>query len=124
MRPIIQLFGKLLSSEAQRFQQALGDPQAAQQKVQKEIFGCFVASEYGRSLGVRSLEDWQKIPIVNYTDLESWIERQKQSQQALLTSEPILFYEKTSGSRGAAKWIPYTRSLRRSFSRMFCVWAH
>lgn len=124
MRPIIQLFSKLLGQEAQRFQQALQSPQATQQKVQKEIFQCFVASEYGRSLGVRSLEDWQKIPIVNYADLEPWIERQKQSQKAFLTSESILFYEKTSGSRGPAKWIPYTRSLRRSFSHMFCVWAH
>jgi len=124
MRPIIQLFSKLLSPEAHRFQQALQDPQAAQQRVQKEIFRRFVASEYGRSLGVRSLEDWQKIPVVNYADLELWIERQKQSQQALLTSEPVLFYEKTSGSRGPAKWIPYTRSLRRSFSQMFCIWAY
>jgi GH3 auxin-responsive promoter len=41
-----------------------------------------------------------------------------------LTSEPILFYEKTSGSRGAAKRIPYTKSLRRSFSQMFCIWAY
>ncbi|MEP0869957.1 GH3 auxin-responsive promoter family protein [Trichocoleus desertorum AS-A10] len=124
MRPIIQLFAKLLSPEAHRFHQALQDPQAAQQKVQKKIFECFVASEYGRSLGVRSLTDWQKIPIVNYADLEPWIERQRQIQQALLTPQPILFYEKTSGSRGAAKWIPYTRSLRRSFSQMFCIWAH
>nr|WP_290224548.1 GH3 auxin-responsive promoter family protein [Trichocoleus desertorum] len=124
MRPIIQLFAKLLSLEARRFHQALKDPQAAQAKVQREIFQRLVASEYGRSLGMRSLEDWQKIPIVNYGDLESWIERQKQSKTALLTSEPILFYEKTSGSRGPAKWIPYTRSLRRSFSQMFCIWAH
>ena len=124
MRPIIQLFAKLLSPETRKFHQALQDPQTAQKQVQKEIFQRLAASEYGKSVGVRSLEDWQKIPIVNYTDLELWIERQKQSQQALLTSESILFYEKTSGSRGAAKWIPYTRSLRRSFSRMFCVWAH
>ncbi|MBW4487993.1 MAG: GH3 auxin-responsive promoter family protein [Trichocoleus desertorum ATA4-8-CV12] len=124
MRPIIQFFAKLLSPEARRFHQALKDPQAAQAKVQKEICQRLVTSEYGRFLGVRSLKDWQKIPIVNYADLELWIECQKQSKTALLTSEPILFYEKTSGSRGPAKWIPYTRSLRRSFSQMFSVWAH
>ncbi|MEB3212408.1 MAG: GH3 auxin-responsive promoter family protein, partial [Leptolyngbyaceae bacterium] len=38
--------------------------------------------------------------------------------------DPIVFEEKTSGSRGAAKRIPYTQGLRQSFSRMFCVWAH
>jgi len=124
MRPIIQLFGKLLRVEARKFHQALQHPRTAQAKVQAEIFQRLIASEYGRSLGVRSLADWHSIPIVNYSDLEPWIECQKQSQQALLASEPILFYERTSGSHGPAKWIPYTRSLRRSFSQMFCIWAH
>ena len=35
-----------------------------------------------------------------------------------------MFYEKTSGSSGAVKWIPYTQSLRQSFNQMFCVWCH
>ena len=123
MRFVIRLFDWLLRAEAQRFRRALENPQIAQQQVQAEIFKSLVASEYGQALGVRSLEDWHKIPIVDYSDLESWIERQKQTTIPLLTPEPVLFYERTSGSRGAAKWIPYTRSLRRSFSHLFAVWA-
>ena len=94
-------------------------------------------SEYGKFLGIRSLQDWQQVPIVDYDDLKPWIDgvgghssRGTEGKsithplQAQLTSEPILFYEKTSGSRSAAKCIPYTKSLRRSFNHMFCVWAH
>ena len=95
----------------------------AQQRVQAEICKSLVASEYGKTLGVRSLADWHEIPIVDYVDLEPWIERQKETTVPLLTPEPMLFYERTSGSRGVAKWIPYTRSLRRSFSHLFAIWA-
>lgn len=123
MQLVIRLFGWFLRAEAQRFRRALETPQVAQQKVQAKIFRSLVASDYGKALEVRSLADWQKIPIVDYADLEPWIERQKQTTTPLLTPEPVLFYERTSGSRGAAKWIPYTRSLRRSFSHLFAIWA-
>lgn len=42
----------------------------------------------------------------------------------LLTTEKILFFEPTSGSSGAKKMIPYTRSLLKSFQNMFILWAY
>ncbi|OUL28135.1 GH3 auxin-responsive promoter [Nostoc sp. T09] len=124
MRPMIQLFGQLLAAGAGRFQQALDDPQSMQISVQREICDHLIASEYGKALGIRSVADWQRVPIVDYDALEPWILGHNKPQQIPLTPEPILFYEKTSGSSGVAKWIPYTQSLRRSFNQMFCVWAH
>lgn len=124
MRPIVKLFGKLLAPAAGRFLDALQNPQAAQQSVQEEVLSRLAQSEYGKSLNVQSAADWERIPIVEYQDIEEWILRQKESKNLILTPEPILFYEKTSGSCGAAKWIPYTKSLRASFNYMFCVWAH
>jgi GH3 auxin-responsive promoter len=124
MRPIIQLFGQLFAGASRRFQQALDHPELTQISVQREICDRLIASEYGKTLGIRSLADWQAVPIVDYDGLEPWILGQEKRQQIPLTPEPILFYEKTSGSTGAVKWIPYTQSLRRSFNQMFCVWAH
>lgn len=124
MRPLIKLFGQLLAPAASRFLSALENPHIAQLSVQKQILSCLINSEYGQLLGIQSIADWQQIPIVDYADIEPWIERQKYTQAAILTAEPILFYEKTSGSCGPAKWIPYTKSLRRSFSHMFCIWAY
>jgi GH3 auxin-responsive promoter len=115
MRLLIKGFGLLLAPIARRFDRALQQPEIAQAKVQREIVDRLTKSEYGRGLGVQSVADWEKVPIVTYDDLPD-LEH--------LTSEPILFYEKTSGSRGVAKPIPYTKSLRRSFSQMFCVWAN
>jgi hypothetical protein len=115
MRLLIKGFGLLLSPIAWRFDRALQNPQAAQVKVQQQLVDRLNQSEYGRILGVKSCADWDKLPIFTYDDLPGFDQ---------LISEPILFYEKTSGSRGAAKLIPYTKSLRRSFSQMFCVWAY
>lgn len=124
MRLIIQIFGKLIESASRQFYSALENPQAAQKKVQKEIFNHLQKSEYGRYLRVKNIDDWHRIPIVEYHNIENWINTQKKDNTNLLSSEKVIFYEKTSGSRGAAKFIPYTKSLRRSFNQMFCVWAH
>ncbi|MDZ7957663.1 MAG: GH3 auxin-responsive promoter family protein [Aulosira sp. DedQUE10] len=124
MRPIIQLFGQLFAATYRRFEQALDHPELTQISVQQEICDRLILSEYGKSLGIRSLADWQGVPIVDYDVLEPWILGDEKRQQIPLTPEPILFYEKTSGSSGAVKWIPYTQSLRRSFNQMFCVWAY
>ena len=112
-------------------------PEKTQKRVQQEICDRLMKSEYGKYLGIRSLQDWQQVPIVDYDDLKPWIDGVgghssrgtagkliAHPLQAQLTSEPMLFYERTSGSRSAAKCIPYTKSLRRSFNHMFCVWAH
>lgn len=112
-------------------------PEKAQKRVQQEICDRLIKSAYGKYLGIRSIEDWQQVPIVDYENLKPWIHgvgghssRETEGKpithplKAQLTTEPILFYEKTSGSRSAAKFIPYTKSLRRSFNQMFCVWAH
>ncbi|MBD0264096.1 MAG: GH3 auxin-responsive promoter family protein, partial [Tolypothrix sp. Co-bin9] len=124
MRFIIKLFAKLLTPVANKFHSALKNPQASQQVVQKEIFQRFLKSEYGKSLNIKSIADWHRIPIVAYHDIEKWILQQKETKKPFLTSDNILFYERTSGSRGAAKLIPYTKSLLSSFNQMFCVWAH
>ncbi|MBH8573709.1 GH3 auxin-responsive promoter family protein [Nostocaceae cyanobacterium CENA369] len=126
MRPIIQFFGQILAPTARRFHQALDDPKSTQICVQREICDRLIASEYGKTLGISSVADWQRVPVVDYDELAPWIgnPQHRKNQQIPLTPELILFYERTSGSSGAVKWIPYTQSLRRSFNQMFCVWAH
>jgi len=127
MRAGIQLFAHLLTPAARRFEAALQDPQAAQQRVQAWICDRLIASPYGQSLGIRSLADWEKIPIVDYEALRPWIFPTASVPPDLphsrLTPDPVLFYERTAGTQGAAKWIPYTPALRRSFNHLFCVWA-
>jgi hypothetical protein len=124
MRQIIKIFGQLLAPTANRFLNLLKEPQAAQRSIQKKIFYRFSSSKYGNSLGIKAVENWSQIPIIKYQDIEDLIWQELATKKSLLTSEKIIFYEKTSGSRGPAKLIPYTNSLRSSFNQMFCIWAH
>ncbi|MGD1949227.1 MAG: GH3 auxin-responsive promoter family protein [Leptolyngbyaceae cyanobacterium] len=117
MRWLIKGFGALLAPTAHQFYQALSQPQTTQRSLQTELFQQFVRSGYGQSLNITSIDDWHQIPIVTYEDISPWLDPEQ-------SVDTILFYEKTSGSSGPAKRIPYTRALRKSFNTLFCIWAH
>lgn len=123
MRGFIKAFGYLLAPTSRRFYAALAQPQQAQQVVQQQLIAQLKNCAYGHQFNIHTCEDWHRLPIVDYDDLQPWIE-QSTAKQSPLTPEPILFYEPTSGSRGPVKRIPYTRSLRQSFSHLFCIWTH
>jgi len=118
---LIKLFALPMS---RRFERGLKDPQGAQAKVRRELATALMKTEYGKSLGLNGPDDFRTmVPIVDYDALAEWVERQKKTENRVLVSEPVSFYEKTSGSTGPAKYIPYTKSLRQSFTRMFLLWA-
>lgn len=122
MRKVIQAFGYLLAPTARRFRRALADPQQAQSAAQRRIIQQLRHCEYGQHYNIQNASDWDRLPIVDYDDLKSWIHPQK--RQSPLTPSSVLFHEPTSGSSGKIKQIPYTRRLLQSFNHLFCVWAH
>lgn len=109
------------------------DPAEAQAALLDWLLRANASSAYGRKYGfsqLRNAREFQRaVPIVDYDELRPWIERIKAGEQAVLTEEPVLMLEKTSGSSSAAKYIPYTSSLRKEFQRavgawMFDLYAH
>ncbi|MDJ0508504.1 MAG: GH3 auxin-responsive promoter family protein [Crocosphaera sp.] len=124
-KQFIKSFSYILAPVYNQFINNLNYPQKAQKKVKKKIIRQLTKTVYGSQLKVKTLEDWQDIPIVNYDNLEPWIKEQKQKpSDSILTPETIHFWEYTSGSTGAKKAIPYTTSLLASFSHLFCLWAY
>lgn len=120
MRPLIRAFGLALSPVAAGFRRALAQPAEAQAKLRAALWARSAQTAYGRAVGLPAGQD---PPIVDYESLRPWIERQRDEGGAISLPEAPLFWEKTSGSRGPAKYIPYTRALKKSFSRMFAIWA-
>ncbi|MCI0486268.1 MAG: GH3 auxin-responsive promoter family protein [Blastocatellia bacterium] len=112
----------------ERFQESLSDPAQAQQNLLKELIGNLSATEYGRSLKVGPGDDYDafsdRVPISDYDRISEWVERQKREEGGALVAERVIFYEKTSGSSGPAKYIPYTAGLKDSFSSMFAIWIY
>jgi hypothetical protein len=123
IRPIIKPF---LRPYLANFKRSLQCPDESQQLVLRKIIADLAVTEYGRYLKIDSKDDYQtfaaKAPIVGYDDISQWIERQKKTEQPVLVSDPVLFYEKSSGSSAAAKFIPYTKALKDSFHQMFLIW--
>jgi hypothetical protein len=108
-----------------QFTQALRHPQIAQAQVKTKILKNLTQTAYGSTLKVKTLDDWSQLPIVTYDTLEPWINQQYQyPSKSILTPEKINFWEFTSGSTGPKKSIPYTPSLRNSFSAMYCIWVY
>jgi hypothetical protein len=109
-----------------RFEAALTEPELAQEGALAGIIAGMSLTRYGAEYGLSSGDDYSafrmKVPIVDYSSLAPWINEQRATEERVLCVERVLFYEQTSGSSGAVKWIPYTRSLKRSFHRTFALW--
>jgi hypothetical protein len=102
------------------------NPAAAQATLLDRLLRANGSSAYGRKFGFNRLgtarEFQSAVPIVGYDELRPWIERIKAGEDAVLTTEPVLMLERTSGSSTAAKYIPYTASLRQEFQRAVGAW--
>jgi len=108
------------------FAVALGNPESVQQGLLLDLVrtnqGCAFGKQHGfESIGsVREYQD--RVPVVRYEELSPWIERIKSGEREILTSEPVLAFEKSSGSTSAAKYIPYTQALRKQFQSALAPW--
>ncbi len=113
-----------LAPAAKRLSLALRQPAREQRRLQHRLARQLARTAYGRSLGVRTAADWARVPITTYEELKPWLDRQRAEEGAIVTPERVLFYEKTSGSSGQAKYIPYTASKQRAIRDLFAAWAY
>ncbi|HKQ79825.1 MAG TPA: GH3 auxin-responsive promoter family protein [Blastocatellia bacterium] len=83
-------------------------------------------TEYGLKYGfdsIRTVVEYQsRAPLTSYEDYRPLIERAGDGQSSVLTGEPPLLLEPTSGSTSATKLIPYTASLKAEFQRGVAPW--
>ncbi len=102
------------------------DPRAAQRRVFERIREQARDSAYGRHHRLGSaptLDAWRaQAPMVRFADLAPWIERIAAGERDVLTATPTLFFERSSGSSGAVKLVPYNRALLDDFDRAISPW--
>ena len=126
VRGVTRTLGRVLAPGRRDFRDSLCAPRTAQDAVLRSAIDLLAATQYGRVHGIRSDDDYaafrEKLPVVDYEDLAPWVERQMRDEGCILVPGPVSVYEKTSGSSGPAKYIPYTAPLRRAFDRMFRLW--
>ncbi len=107
---------------------AAPNPRGTQEKVLARILTKNAGSVFARSHRLHqaaSLRDFQQaIPISGYEELRPYIDRAASGEPDVLTTEPVLMFEPSSGSTSAAKLIPYTRSLRAEFQEAIRAWMY
>lgn len=69
-------------------------------------------TEYGKKYGfkdIKSIEEYQqKVPVIEYSDIENYIERMKNGEKDILTAYSFDHMNETSGTTGKPKNIPLT----------------
>jgi len=70
-----------------------------------------------------SLQDFRdQVPVVDYDDLRPWLERIESGESDVLFAGRPVAFERTAGSTGAAKVIPYSADGLRDFQCSILPW--
>lgn len=113
-------------ASVRRFHAALRHPARAQERWLKAFLRQNEGTAYGRANGYASITSVARfkarVPITTYEDLAPWIERLEHGEREVLTREPVLVLERTSGSVVGPKHIPYTAGLLSDFGAATGPW--
>jgi hypothetical protein len=125
-RPLLyKAFAALGSREVSAIEAASRRAGLAQQEHLLGILTANAESLYGREhkfSAIRSIADFQNsVPINDYDGLQPYIERAAAGERSILTAESPFMFATTSGTSGARKLIPVTRSYVREFRRASVV---
>ena len=109
-----------------RFVASVDDPEAAQQARLEHIIGNMAGTAFGKAHTlhrVRSLSDLaHAAPIRTHAELSPWLDRIANGERKVLTLEPVQMLLETSGTTGAPKHLPCTRSWASSVAEAQAIW--
>lgn len=109
-----------------RFRRGLERVEAVQRDYLLKLVTRNCRTEYGRTRGfanIGSVGDYQaRVPVTNYEDYVPYIDDIARGRQGVLTQEPVLLFEPSSGTSSASKMIPYTNALKAEFQRAIAPW--
>ncbi|MCP4716264.1 MAG: GH3 auxin-responsive promoter family protein [Deltaproteobacteria bacterium] len=113
-------------AERRTFLQALQHVASAQEQVLLELVSHNKATLFGREHdfeGIRSVEDYQAaVPLSAYEDYVPYVDRIRNGEGAILSSDPVRQLHLSSGTSSASKLLPFTRRLQIEFERGLSLW--
>ncbi|MYI77679.1 MAG: GH3 auxin-responsive promoter family protein, partial [Gammaproteobacteria bacterium] len=93
---------------------AAKDPNLTQEEVLKRIVHTNRDTEFGRKHqfnGIETVEQYRKqVPVHDFELLRPYIEKQRDTGAEALTAEPVVHYNRTSGTTGTPKDVPITQT--------------
>jgi hypothetical protein len=108
------------------YHRALRNPRPKQETVLRQCLERNAETAFGRRFGfaeIRSYEEFaERVPIVEYDEMEGWIARIRKGEERVLTEDRVTHLIPTSGSSGGRKLIPFTTELQREFNAAIGAW--
>ena len=104
----------LYARRAHALVEAARRPREEQESLLRRILAANAETAFGREHGFARVDGpdayREAVPVQDYEQLRPLIERQELTGERLLTAEQPVYYNRTSGTVGAPKNIPVTRS--------------
>jgi len=124
---IVPLLGQLLFIKSWgRFDDAVKDPERFQREKIREYLDKNKNTEFGKKYdfcSIKTAEEYrERVPLQTYDSLEPFIEKMKNGEKDILTAEEVIFFGRTSGTTGASKFIPVTRSFLAEYKLPRRAW--
>ncbi|MCX7959180.1 MAG: GH3 auxin-responsive promoter family protein [Deltaproteobacteria bacterium] len=124
---VVPLLGQLLFIRSWgKFDDSVRDPERYQREKIREILEQNRDTEFGKKFGfqeIKSAEQYrERVPLQTYDSLEPYIEKIKNGEKNILTSDEVIFFGRTSGTTGAAKFIPVTKSFLKEYKLPRRAW--
>jgi hypothetical protein len=105
---------------------ALAWPERSQRRLLRGMLGGLPATRYGRANGADghpfTRGDFLRLPLAVYEDLRPFVVAIQDGEADVLTAEPVIVLQPTSGTSAAPKLIPLTRGLQRQFGAALNPW--
>jgi GH3 auxin-responsive promoter len=126
LRPLLyKAFAALGSREVAAMEAASRQTRQSQQEHLLSVLKANADSLYGREhsfSSIQNIRDFQQaVPLNDYDCLQPYIEKAAAGEPGVLTSESPFMFATTSGTSGARKLIPITRSYVKEFRRASVV---
>ena len=122
------LIMKALTPQAMAFEEATKDPIKAQKHVLLKYLTHNKDTEYASKYNfasIRSIEEFRAAaPLSDYAAIKPYIERIKNGEHNVLTSDKVTFFGITSGSTGEPKFIPVTPYSQAIKTDLMNIWAY
>ena len=102
------------------------DVESTQRNILDKILNTIDGSQsaHQKQLGKHtSLQEFQqKVPITDYNDWQTLIQKQQEDNKPVLTKHECSRYQPTSGSTSKIKWIPYTQEFLNELDNAISPW--
>ncbi|HIK56705.1 MAG TPA: GH3 auxin-responsive promoter family protein [Synechococcales cyanobacterium M55_K2018_004] len=120
--PVLSLLSGVTRQTKDAFLQKTQQVEAVQAQFLRSLLQVQQDTVLGRALqlaDIRTVDQYrERVPILPYSSYEPYIERVAQGEPGVMTADPVLYLNLTSGSTGKQKLVPVTAKTRQITSQV------